>query len=55
MKGVLRAAAIVFSLTVFAHADEAVKEFSFRTVDGKIVEYRAANKVPMVINIGAHW
>jgi hypothetical protein len=55
MNVALRAVAVVVFLTAFAYADETVRDFNFRTVDGKIVEYKASNKMPMVVNIGAHW
>jgi thiol-disulfide isomerase/thioredoxin len=42
-------------LGAVVHADEIVREFSFKTVDGKTVEYKATNKSPFVVNIGAHW
>jgi uncharacterized membrane protein len=46
---------VVLFLAVFAYADETVRDFSFKTVDGKTIAYKAANKMPMVVNIGAHW
>ena len=55
MNVALRAVAVVILLTVFAYADETVRDFSFETVDGKTFEYKSANKAPMVVNIGAHW
>lgn len=55
MNVALRALSVVVFLTVFAYADEAVRDFNFKTVDGKIVEYKGANKMPMVVNIGTHW
>ncbi len=55
MKLLLRICSIVLFLAVFAYAGETVRDFSFKTIDGKTIEYRAANKIPMVVNIGAHW
>ena len=55
MKLVLRICSIVLFLAVFAYAEETVGDFSFKTVDGKTIVYRAASKIPMVVNIGAHW
>lgn len=45
----------LFILTSAAYAADAVKSFTFQTIDGKTVEYKAARGVPMVINIGAYW
>lgn len=48
----------VFSLFIFASvasADDSVKSFSFQTVDGKTIDYKATSGTPMVINIGSHW
>ena len=55
MKVALKILLIVCFFSVFAYADETIREFSFKTVDGKTVEYKATNKMPMVVNIGAHW
>lgn len=55
MNVALKALLVVCFLSVFAYAAETVQEFSFQTVDGKTIEYRATNKAPYVVNIGAHW
>lgn len=55
MNVALRAAAAVIFIVGFAYAAETVRDFSFKTIDGKTIEYKAANKAPMVVNIGAHW
>ncbi len=55
MKLMLPVVAVVFLFAVFAHADETVGDFSFKTVAGKTVGYKAANKSPLVVNIGAYW
>ncbi len=55
MNLVSRMCSIVLFLAVFAYADETVRDFSFTTVDGKTIAYKAANRMPMVVNIGAHW
>jgi hypothetical protein len=47
--------AVIFFFAVFAFADDTVNEFSLKTVDGKTIAYRAASRIPMVVNIGAHW
>ncbi len=39
----------------FAYGDDVIKAFSFQTLDGKSIEYRAASGTPMVITIGSHW
>ena len=55
MNAVFRAVLVFCFLSGFASADDTVTEFSFRTVEGKTIDYKAANKMLMVINIGAHW
>ena len=55
MKVTIKALLIVCFLSVFTYAAETVQEFSFQTVEGKTIEYRATTKVPYVVNIGAHW
>lgn len=55
MNVAIRAVLVVCFLAVFAYADDAVLEFTFQTVDGKTIEYRATNKTPYVVNIGSHW
>ncbi len=56
MKRALKAlAVVVVLLSVSAYADETVSRFSFKTIEGKTIEYRASDKSPLVINIGAHW
>ncbi len=53
-----KAVTAVFFLLVFAffaYADDVIKAFSFLTLDGKTIEYRAASGTPMVISIGSHW
>ena len=46
---------IVCFLSVVAYADGPVRDFSFKTVDGKTIEYKATSRIPVVVNIGAHW
>ena len=55
MKIMVRAVVFIFFFAVLAFADDIVNEFSLKTVDGKTIAYRAANRIPMVVNIGAHW
>ncbi len=55
MKLVFRICSAVLFFAVFAYADETVRDFSFKTLNGKTIEYRAASNTPMVVNIGAHW
>jgi len=55
MKMMFRVIAVAFFFTGFAFAADTVSEFSFKTVDGKTSVYKAANRAPMVVNIGAHW
>jgi uncharacterized membrane protein len=55
MNMTIKALLIVCFLAVFAYAAETVQEFSFKTVEGKTIEYRATNRAPYVVNIGAHW
>ncbi len=55
MNVAIRAVLVVCFLAVCAYADDAVQEFSFKTVDGRTIEYKATNKTPYVVNIGAHW
>ncbi len=53
-----KALSIVFLVFFFvsgACAEETVKPFTFRTTDGKTIQYRPTSGTPMVINIGAHW
>ena len=44
---------MLFALTVTA--EDTVKGFAFRTVDGRMVDYRALHGAPLVVNVGAHW
>jgi len=55
MNVAFRVLLVVCFLSGFAYADESVREFSFKTVEGKTIEYKATNKALMVVNIGAHW
>ncbi len=55
MRAAFKILLIVCFLAGFAYADETIREFSFKTVEGKTIEYKAANKSLMVVNIGAHW
>ena len=55
MKLMLPVAAVFFFFVVFAHADETVGDFSFKTAAGKTIGYKAANRSPLVVNIGAYW
>lgn len=55
MKRALKVVILAVLLAVTAYADDTVKEFSFKTVDGKTVEYRASGGSAMVVNIGSHW
>jgi len=55
MNMAIRILLVVCFLSVFAYADETVREFSFKTVDGKTIEYKAASRSPMIVSIGAHW
>ncbi len=53
-----KAVTAVFFFLVFAsvaYADDVIKAFSFQTLEGKTIEYRATSSTPMVINIGSHW
>ena len=52
---IIRVIAVVLFFTAFAFADEIVSEFSFKTIDGKTIDYKAANRTPMVVNIAAYW
>ena len=52
---VIKGLVVACFLSVFAYAAETVQEFSFQTVEGKTIEYKATNKAPFVVNIGAHW
>ena len=51
----LRTAALVLFLAASVYAADPVKEFSFRTNDGKTFSYRAGVSPPTVINLSAHW
>lgn len=55
MKVMVRTMAFIFFFAVLVFADDILNEFSLKTVDGKTIAYRAANRIPMVVNIGAHW
>lgn len=55
MRRAVMAVAFAVLLAVAAYADDTVKEFSFKTIDGKTVEYNAAVGSTMVVNIGSHW
>lgn len=55
MKAVFKILLVFCFLTVSAYADDTIREFSFRTVEGDAIEYKTPNKSLMVINIGAHW
>ncbi len=54
----MRQAIAVVALVLLAatgYASDFINQFSFRTVEGKIVEYKAGGGSAMVVNIGAHW
>ncbi|HWR58438.1 MAG TPA: hypothetical protein VN328_06090 [Thermodesulfovibrionales bacterium] len=55
MNKVMAAVFFLCILASVARADDSVKSFSFQTVDGKTIDYRATSGTPMVINIGSHW
>jgi hypothetical protein len=55
MKAAFKILLFLCFLPVSAFANDTILEFSFRTVEGDTIEYRAANRSLMVINIGAHW
>lgn len=55
MKVAFKIMLLVCFFSTFAYADEMLREFSFKTVGGTTIEYKATNKMPMVVNIGAHW
>ena len=52
---VLRAAALVLFIAVLSYAADSVREFSFKTSDGRTFSYKAGVNPPTVINISAHW
>jgi len=52
---VIKGLVVACFLSVFAYAAETVQEFSFKTVDEKTINYKATDKEPLVVNIGAHW
>lgn len=45
----------LFLLASVTCAADVIKSFSFQTLDGRTINYKAANGTPMVINIGTHW
>ncbi len=51
----VKAFAFVFLLAVTAYASDSINQFSFQTVDGKTIVYKAGNGSAMVVNIGSHW
>ncbi len=53
-----KAVRIFFLIVVFAsaaYAEDVAKDFTFETIEGKTINYKAATGMPMVINIGSHW
>lgn len=55
MKRAVTAVAFSVLFAVTAYADDSVKDFSFKTVDGKTVEYKAGAGSALVVSIGSHW
>jgi len=55
MNQAVTAVFFLFLLVPVVYADDVIKSFSFQTVDGKTVDYRATSGTPTVINIGAYW
>jgi hypothetical protein len=54
MREAVKVLALVCLLATSTYAADSIKEFSFKTVDGKIIEYKAGSSA-MVVNIGSHW
>ena len=55
MVRVLKLVFLFLLVASVAHADDAIKEFSFRAVDGKTIDSRTYKGKPMVINVSAYW
>ena len=55
MKMMFRVIPLVFCFAFAAFAEEILDGFSFRTIDSRTVVYKAEDRAPMVVNVGAHW
>ncbi len=44
---------LVFALTVFA--EDKVKDFTLKTIDGGTITYSSLRGVPLVVNVAAEW
>ena len=55
MNFALRVATLVVFFATYAYASDSVKEFSFKTTDGKTFSYKAGASTPLVINVSSYW
>ncbi len=46
---------LILLLSFAAYAEDIVKDFTFKTIDGKTLDYQVLNGMPMVIIVGSHW
>jgi peroxiredoxin len=55
MKKVASFTILLMLLAFSVFAEDMVKDFTFRTIDGKTIAYRSLRGAPLVVNIGAYW
>lgn len=51
-------AALIFMVMIFSvpgFAEDMVKAFTFKTIDGGTIAYSSLHNAPLVVNVGAHW
>jgi hypothetical protein len=55
MKKITMAMVMVFVVALTAFAEDKVKDFTFKTIDGGTIAYSSLRGSPIVVNVAAAW
>lgn len=55
MKSIASFTFLLIFLALSVSAEDMVKDFTFKTIDGETIAYRSLRGAPIVMNVGAHW
>ena len=55
MKSIASFTFLLIFLALSVSAEDMVKDFTFKTIDGETISYRSLRGTPLVMNVGAHW
>ena len=55
MKSIASFTFLLIFLALSVSAEDMVKDFTFKTIDGETISYRSLRGAPIVMNVGAHW